>query len=302
MRASNDPSLSVVVASYNSAAHVEKCLESLAGQTTNKDFEVILVDSSDDRTAEIVASKFPAVRLYTFPERKFCGSARNFGISVARGDILAFTDADCAVAPDWVEQVLKAHESAHQAVAGCIASSVPCNYVAWAAYFSEFSQWMPDRRPREVADAAGANVSYKRTILEEFGPFIDGTYCSDSELHWRLRKRGYRLRLVPSIAVSHRSLDKLGEFVRHQFKHGRCFGQVRARCMGFSRLRRAVCVALFWLLPFWLFLKVGLRNMRNPVYLVHFVKSAPLVLVGLTFWALGECVGYVGGAILEKGH
>ena len=76
--------LSVIIASYNSEKTIEDCLKSLENQKTDKNFETIVVDSSTDGTATFVEKRFPDVRLYRFSERKFCGDARNFGISLAK--------------------------------------------------------------------------------------------------------------------------------------------------------------------------------------------------------------------------
>ncbi len=77
------PQLSIIIASYNAEKTIESCLESLENQATDKDFEVIVVDSSPDGTAKLIEEKFPDVNLYRFSERKFPGDARNFGISIS---------------------------------------------------------------------------------------------------------------------------------------------------------------------------------------------------------------------------
>jgi glycosyltransferase involved in cell wall biosynthesis len=75
-----------------------------------KIFEVIVVDSSNDSVVHTMKERFPWVRVYGFPQRKYCGDARNFGISVAKGEIIAFLDADCWADPGWVKEILKAHD------------------------------------------------------------------------------------------------------------------------------------------------------------------------------------------------
>ena len=69
--------LSVIIASYNSAQTIGRCLDSLQDQMDSDDVEVIVVDSSTDGTARIVSERFPKVRLYTFSERRYPGDARN---------------------------------------------------------------------------------------------------------------------------------------------------------------------------------------------------------------------------------
>ena len=109
---SENPPLSVVIASYNSSKTIESCLKSLEKQTTQEPFEVIVVDSSIDGTGEMVEKKFPYVKVLRFRERKFPGDARNIGIAEANGKIIAFIDADCKAEEHWAEEIIKAHQAA----------------------------------------------------------------------------------------------------------------------------------------------------------------------------------------------
>ncbi len=287
------PHLSVIIASYNSGSLLENCLQSLKNQKTNKPFEVILVDSSTDGIGQQIGEGFPWVRSYHFPERKYCGDARNFGLSVTKGEIIAFIDADCRAASNWVDQILNTHQSPSLAIGGAIANANPESYVGWAAYFCEFSQWMPVLPARSLMDIAGANMSYKKKVFEEYGPFIEGTYSSDTDFHWRLKRNGHSLRFIPSILVFHHNIDQFGKFLIHEFEHGKSFARVRMKSQNFSNLRRWIYGTFLFPLPLWLLLKIGLRNLKNRIYLFHFIKALPLLMVGLIAWSLGEWSSYL---------
>lgn len=289
----DDLQLSVIIASYNSGSTIERCLQSLRTQSTHATFETIVVDSSTDGTASLVEERFPEVRLYKFSERKYCGDARNWGISVAEGDIIAFIDADCEADSKWVEAILKAHQSLDLAIGGAIANGEPSNIVAWAGYFCEFSQWMPKTPTTFFEDVAGANMSYKRTVFEELGDFVEGTYCSDTDFHWRLGRIGHCIRFVPSILVHHHSIQSFPRLIRHEYHHGQDFAMVRVLGKEFSRLRTLIYVASCFLIPAKLFLQIVLRNLRNSVYASAFLQSIPLLILSLISWSAGECVGYV---------
>jgi GT2 family glycosyltransferase len=267
----------------------------LLSQETDENYEVIVVDSSTDCTAELIEEEFPETRLYRFSERKFCGDARNIGVSVARSDIIALTDADCTTAGTWVDQILRAHQSPYLAIGGAIANAEPSGLVSWAAYFCEFSRWMPGSEPRWLDDIAGANMSYKRQAFHKCGSFLEGTYCSDSDFHWRLGRDGHRLRFVPRIVVSHHSIENFRQFLQHEFVHGRCFARVRSQGQGFSRLRRLAYVLLSPVIPLKILLKTVANNIANRIYLIHFLKALPLVALGIVSWSAGELVGYCGG-------
>jgi glycosyltransferase involved in cell wall biosynthesis len=287
------PIVSVVIASYNAEKTIASCLESLQRQKADKGFEVIVIDSSQDGTGALVAEKFPWVQLHVFPKRKFCGDARNFVLQVAKGDIISSLDADCTADEKWVQNIIEAHEGPDLAIGGAIANAQPSGLVGWAAYFSEFSQWLPGSPGCRMEDIAGASMSYKKWIFGKLGLYIGGTQCSDTQFHWRLKAAGYSLRFEPSILVFHRSIDKMRKFLSHEFEHGRSFAHVRSRYWKFSLLRRRIYVLLFPLIFAKIYLKVMGHNLRNRIYLRYFLKSMPLIIMGIFAWSLGECAGYL---------
>jgi len=285
--------VSVVIASYNSGKTIKKTLHSLEKQTMQGRFEVIVVDSSTDDTAEVIKKYFPNVIVFCFSERKLPGDARNFGISRSKGKIIALLDADCEAASDWVEKIIEAHESPWPAIGGAIANGTSGGCVTWAAYFCEFSQWMPGTSRQWMNDVAAANMSYKRYIFDKYGTFIEGTYCSDTEFHWRMVEDGIQIRFDPSLLVTHHSIDTLGRFLRHENFHGMCFARVRIRALKFSMLKRFIYLVLSPFLPVRLFCKICFLNIKNKSYWRWFLKSVPFLILGLASWTSGEAVGYL---------
>jgi GT2 family glycosyltransferase len=290
---SRTPLVSVIVASYNSGKTIEKCLNSLRNQRTDRDFEAIVVDSSIDGSARLVEEKFPEARLYKFSDRKFVGDARNIGIAAAKGKIIVFTDADCTAEGGWIDEIVKAHEHYGPAIGGSIANGSTHSYVGSAAYFCEFSQWMPAKHAKRMADIPGANMSYKKEVFERYGRFIEGTYCSDTEFHWRLNEDGLYLQFVPSVLVFHHSIDDLKDFLRHEFVHGRSFAQVRIRSRRFSSLKRLFYVVILPLIFLKIFFKIVLNHIKNAFYIFDFLRTMPLVILGVIFWSVGESAGYL---------
>jgi glycosyltransferase involved in cell wall biosynthesis len=93
--------ISVIVPSYNEEANIARCLESLGNQTIPRnEYEIIVVDgNSKDRTREIAERYADLVFIQT---SKKVGGARNDGVMRSRGEIIATTDADCIIPPDWL--------------------------------------------------------------------------------------------------------------------------------------------------------------------------------------------------------
>ncbi len=98
--------ISVVVPAYNEEAAITACLGSLCSQTLpREEYEIIVVDgNSTDGTRELAQEYADDVFIQT--SRKV-GGARNDGIMRAKGDIVATTDADCIIPPDWLEVIKK---------------------------------------------------------------------------------------------------------------------------------------------------------------------------------------------------
>jgi glycosyltransferase involved in cell wall biosynthesis len=288
--------VSVIVASYNSSRTIGRCLESLQRQNGSHAYEVIVVDSSTDRTAERVAQRFPEVRLFTFAERKYPGDARNAGICRARGRILAFTDADCIVDANWIAEIVKAHENPHAIIGGSVDNANPESYVGWGYYFCEFSHWMPQLPPGTMVEIPTCCLSLKRWAFDQYGPFLEGVYCSDTEFNWKLARAGHQPLFVPSIKVSHINVESLARFLRHEPMHGRAFARLRARVEGFSRNRRLLYILLSPLLPMLLWFRVARLVMAHGEIRSRFLAASPVVLAGFAAWSLGELAGYLSPA------
>ncbi len=96
--------ISVVVPAFNEEENIVACLESLNRQTLPRPgYEIIVVDgNSKDRTRELAA---PLADLVFIQTSRRVGGARNDGAMRAKGEILATTDADCILPPDWLERI-----------------------------------------------------------------------------------------------------------------------------------------------------------------------------------------------------
>ncbi len=96
--------ISIIVPAYNEAANIVACLESLCHQTVPRsEYEIIVVDGgSNDATRELASPFADEVFIQTSSR---VGGARNDGAMKARGKIVATTDADCIIPPDWVERI-----------------------------------------------------------------------------------------------------------------------------------------------------------------------------------------------------
>ncbi len=286
------PELSVLIASYNARRTIATCLDSLRAQKTTRDFETILVDSSTDGTADLVRQQYPEVQLISSPSRLFAGDARNLGLKAAGAEIIAFLDADCFVESDWVDAVLTAQEGGHLLVSGTIENGTRDRAVAWAYYFCEFSHWLPRRGSRQISEAAGCCLSFKRRAYEAYGPFLGGTYSSDTAFHWRARKEGHKVHQDPSIRVFHQALYSVRDYLRHVSLHRWCYARVRVKERRLGLAGRLGHALLAPLLPLLLLPAIGSRVAASRCFRREFLGCLPLLFAGLCARAWGEFLGF----------
>jgi GT2 family glycosyltransferase len=285
--------ISIVIACYNAHQTISDCLSSLAAQTGGPPFEVIVVDSSNDGTAEVVKRDFPAVRLVELAERVHPGNARNRGVAVARGSILAFTDADCTVAPDWVHAIAKAHERDAPMIGGVIDNRDRNSLRSWAYYFCDLTPWMPGTPAGDITDIATGCMTLKRWAWEACGPFLENVYGSDTALSWKLRQRGHQPFFDPTIKVEHRYALDLGGFLRRELVRGRTFGALRAREQDFSGVQRWLGAASAPAAALRMLQRKIRTVWRAGMYQRELVLCSPLLAIGIGAWYLGQAAGYL---------
>ena len=284
----------MIVVSFNANDTIESCLSALESQDCDELFEVVVIDSSLDGTADTVRRRFPRVSLHTFEERKYPGDARNLGVERSRGEILAFTDADCIPDRRWAQETLAAHRRPDPVIGGTIDNANPESYIGWAYFFCELSQWMPGTPEGPMIEIPTGNLTVKRWAFEKYGPFLEGTYSSDTAFNWRVGIDGHRPLFVPAMKVAHVNVTDLGDYLRRKVSHGQCLARVRVAECDFSPARRLAYVLISLGLPFLL----SYRTIRNVLtrrrYVGRFAASFPLVFLGLAAWSWGELRGYLG--------
>ncbi|MDJ0776023.1 MAG: glycosyltransferase family A protein [Mastigocoleus sp. MO_167.B18] len=96
--------ISIIIPVYNDSERLKLCLQALESQNYPKDkYEVIVVDNDSEEDIKSIVSQFSQAK-YTYESQPGSYAARNQGISIAEGEILAFTDSDCIPSLDWIEK------------------------------------------------------------------------------------------------------------------------------------------------------------------------------------------------------
>ena len=288
------PDLTIIVVSFNSRATIAACLDALQHQTV-VGFRTLVIDSSSDGTAELVARDYPDIELLHSAKRLFPGDARNLGMRQVTTPLAGFVDADCVANHDWVERVVAAHDAGDWIIGGSVGVANPESIAGWASYFCEFSGWLPRGAVRQMADIPTCCLSFKRQAFEQFGPFLEGGYCSDTLFNWRATAGGHAPLFVPRIHVRHRNPVRLGAILRKLRMHGEAFGRMRVRHHQWGPPMCLARAASWILLPPWLWLRTAWRVLATPDYRWPFLSATPLLCAALTCWCWGEAVSYWSG-------
>jgi glycosyltransferase involved in cell wall biosynthesis len=189
----NEQLVSVVVASYNGERFLPGTLESVFAQDHDL-FEVVFVDDgSTDGTAEI-ARAFPL--RYLYQENQGLPAARNAGVAVAAGDLIAFVDDDDLLPPNKLS-VQARYLSEHQEV-GCV--------LGRSEWIVEDGVEPPklERDPifHELGGIQLVSAMIRRKAFEEVGGFdASYLYAEDRDLFVRLREHGVGIAVLPDLVL-----------------------------------------------------------------------------------------------------
>jgi GT2 family glycosyltransferase len=223
--------ISVVVPVRNAARTLPDCLGALA-RLDPAPTEVLLVDNgSTDRSLELLHAlarnrRTGDVQVLTEP-RRGPSAARNTGVRSAKGDVIAFTDADCVPEVAWLHYLAEPFKDPIVgAVAGRVvaapASSIP---ELFSALYTLRLADKPARQRQWTPWDGGyptANLAVRRCLLEDVGAFDEQLRIGeDYDLCARLYGRGAEIAYVPAARVAHHHRTTLLGMLRQSFDFGR---------------------------------------------------------------------------------
>ncbi len=282
------PRLSVVVASYNSAATLQLCLESLEAQLGPTD-EIIVADCSDRDPRQQFTRAFERVRFLRFEERRSIPELRREALKLATGELLLLTEGRVVPSKLWAASLGEAHTTHPKAPAfgGPIDSNSTAAFDE-AVFFCEYGLHMPPIGDGVSRELSGANLSYKAWVVDLCRDLLESG-AWEPFWHRRLEEQGYHLQRVGAAVVEYRNSLTWGQFVRQRFHYGRWFAAERVR-----GARRVAYAAFCPLLPLLLTLRLGRLAMARGRG-GRYVRALPWVLAFHLVWAVGEFCGYLGG-------
>jgi GT2 family glycosyltransferase len=249
-------SVSVVICTRDRPEQLKQCLRSLQN-LSHPPHEIIVVDNAPktDATRQLVA-QMPNIQ-YVLEPQPGLSVARNTGIHHSTGDLIAFTDDDVIVHPDWITRLQQSfQDSKVMAVTGLVLpgeleTEAQLIFEKGFEGFSQGyqplmfdSQFFEKMKPEGVPVwniGAGANMAFQRKAFELVGDFDErlgagASGCSeDSELWYRLLAEGWICRYEPTAVVYHYHRSDLERLKQQMYQYMR--GHVAALLVQFERYK-----------------------------------------------------------------
>jgi len=207
--------VSVIIPVFKDGSRLRLCLELLRAQSWPADkFEIIIADNGSPDETQSVIRDFPGVRFVTEPNG---GSyaARNAAIAVARGPLLAFTDADCLPTRDWLAAGVAA--MAPEKGAGFVVGKVeiipeaPSRPNLWEAF--DTVRGFPQELYAARGYGATANLFTRLSVMAAVGPFRSDMMSSgDVEWGTRASGKGQRASYSAEAMIRHPARNELRQF------------------------------------------------------------------------------------------
>ena len=247
------PCISVIVPFFNNELTLATCIESLLDQASvGGDHEILLINNRSTDHSPSIAAHYPEVTVLEEP-RAGAYTARNTAIRRARAPLLAFTDADCVAASDWLRSILDGMMDPTIAILlghFRYPASATWGLRLLGAYENAKVDYVLQRCEADHYFGYANNMAVRSSVFEELGPFKEWKRAADSELLHRLAARRPDLQLAyrPSMRVTHLEFLHTRDRVRRMSLYTKTNTQIET----FKELSAAQRVGVAWrLLSHW---------------------------------------------------
>lgn len=221
------PRVSVVVCTYNGSSTIRETCSHLI-TLDYPDYEVIVVDDgSTEKIAPLLIS-FPQVRIIR-QDNAGLSAARNTGLAVATGDIVAYIDDDAYPDSQWLKFLAWTFQrTEHVGIGG---PNLPPLKDHWVAQCVARSPGIPNHvllDDQHAEHIPGCNMAFRRSALEEIGGFDTRFRIAgdDVDVCWRLQQQGGTLGYHSLALVWHHPRKSVKGYLRQQYNYGRAEGML----------------------------------------------------------------------------
>ena len=226
--------LSIIVIAGDRPANLERLLDSLCNQTLPAD-EIVLVHtgskSISEQLIETYRDRLP-LRYFHKPGKK-ASAARNRGVYLSSGSLLAFLDDDCVPCEKWAEVIVHtfARKPGIQVLQGNMSYGSADRCLHAEIHHADYERWinkMLDDTPGYVSTINARNFAIRGDLVRRFRmPFDERLETNDDvEFYWKLRQERIRVAFSESMEVRHHSGNGLASLLSQWYRYGIGKGQV----------------------------------------------------------------------------
>ncbi len=216
------PFVSIIIPVFNDSERLSACLSALHNQTYPRDrYEIIVVDNGSKEDPRPAVDPFPLVTL-TYEKKTGSYAARNHGIKLAKGEVVAFTDADCLPASDWLETGVATLLATSNC--GLVAGKIELSFEnpkqpTLVELYDSVTAFHQKKFIEKLRYGATANVFTFRAVLGRVGGFNDSLKSNgDREWGQRVYKAGYQQVYGESTRVAHPARRSFAELFKRTIR------------------------------------------------------------------------------------
>ena len=230
--------VSFIVVAYNAGSKLENLLEDLKKQDYNhNDIEIILVDSNSSDNTKDIMMKFKEINK-TFSKvlvldnpKKILPCGWNIALEASTGDLILRVDAHSSLPNDFISKNVNRIDMGEKIVGGHRISIIDENN-AWQktlliAEKSIFGSGIATyrRKEREEYVSTLAHAAYSREVFKKVGGYDERlARTEDNEIHYRMKKAGYKFLLDPTIKSYHHARNSLSKMMKQKYLNGYWIG------------------------------------------------------------------------------
>ena len=222
--------------------YIDRCLESLKNLNYSSPFEILVIKGGNR------------------------AQARNFGIKIAKGEIIAFMDSDCMAPKEWLSLLVNnlKRDATLGGVGGVnvspsddsiIGKTIDFVFSSYLGSLGSASLHQPSK-PKFVTALACINSAFWHRILMQVGGFDEEfEVCEDTNLGYKVGRMGYKLLLAPWIFVWHYRRGRIKQFAKQFFLYG--MGRMRSILTSKNYANKSIIIpfvgAVLFPMIIWLF-------------------------------------------------
>lgn len=203
--------VSIIIPVWNGAETIVGCLDAIYSAVDQTRCEVICVDNASlDNSAELIATRFPQVRLIRQVINLGFAGGVNAGIAMAGGEAFFLLNQDCLLEKGWFEQLMRALDAQpDNGIIGCTilnADGTVNHAGAWIVFPTAQGIHLTDASSRSFDYVTGAAMVIRRKAWQTIGEFDAGfypAYYEDADYCLRARRKGIGLACIPTVRVTH---------------------------------------------------------------------------------------------------